>query len=329
MREAAPAFVDEVTFKADSSGEKHTLVVINAPSMTRIDAPDDRFSILYNPATQYYIGLEMSNYTYWEFSWPVVRKAVEGTSRYATRLRDMGPELMEEDAVTPPATSSVALTGTEAGPTDSVGGDDSGYVWRTTIEKKQIAGFTCQHWIGETVAGETIDAWCTAGLQPPLERAIATLKEINEPMALVPVRELVPPLVFVAWSTLTKGGVTPIEMKWGGDADANRFAFVSAKTAGGQGQLFPDPESLSPNHPSLDGRHRQSEGDRNPTRPERGAIGHRALYPLADALAVWQASGHARGLRAGLPAGNRGHSFCRVNPRRLSADRQARPAQPG
>jgi hypothetical protein len=242
-RPAAPAFLDAVTFKGDADGERHTLTVMDAPSLDRIDAPDDRLAVLYEPATQHYTGLESSNYTYWEFSWPAVRAAVQGTARYATRLRNIGPELMEEGALNQPATNADPLAGNSANPTDTVGGDDdqTGYVWRTTIERKRIAGFDCMHWVGETVAGESVDAWCTPGLQPPIERAMATLKEINEPMALVPVRELVPTLVFVAWKALTKAGVTPIDLKWGGEGDMNHFAFVSVKQREGKISYFQIP----------------------------------------------------------------------------------------
>ena len=243
-REAAPAFVEAVTFKAESSGDQHTLTVISAPSLVRIEAPDDRLTVIYDPAKQHYIGLENSNYTYWEFTWPEVRDAVQGSTRYATRLRDIGPTLMEENAVAPPATNSVTLgDGSGTAASDSVGGDDTGYVWHTTPEKKRIAGFDCEHYIGETVAGETIDAWCAPGLQAPIQSALATLKEMNEPMALVPIRELVPPLAFVAWGAMTKGGVTPILITWGSDANANRFAFISAKQREGKVSYFQIPSA--------------------------------------------------------------------------------------
>jgi hypothetical protein len=243
-RKAAPAFLDAVTFKVDADGEKRTLVVTDAPSLDRIDVPSDQLTVIYDPATEHYTGLETSNYTYWEFSWPAVRAAVQGTGRYAARLRDIGPALMEEGSSSQPAAASDPLAGNSVSSTDSVGGDDddSGYVWHTTVEKKRIAGFDCEHWVGETVAGETIDAWCAAGLQPPIERALATLKAINEPMALVPVREIVPPLVFVAWKTLTKAGVTPIDMTWGGEGDSNRFIFVNVKEHEGRISYFQIPD---------------------------------------------------------------------------------------
>jgi len=279
-REAAPAFVDAVTFKINSSGDQRTLTVINAPSLVRLEAPDERLSVLYDPATQHYTGLENSNYTYWEFSWPAVRDAVQGTARYAARLRDIGPELMEENAVAAPATNSDSLDGTTASPTDSVGGDDSGYIWHTTIEKKRIAGFDCLHWVGETVAGETIDAWCTAGLQPPIEQAIATLKEMNEPMALVPVRELVPPLVFVAWGALTKAGVTPIDLTWGGDTDANHFAFVSARQREGKLSYFQIPKLYRRTTlVSMDGIANQKAADTHHVQEPPPQIQHDSFLP--------------------------------------------------
>jgi hypothetical protein len=60
-------------------------------------------------------------------------------------------------------------------------------------------------------------------------------------MALVPVRELVPPLVFVAWNALTRAGVTPIALTWGGEGNVNHFEFVSAKQREGKISYFQIP----------------------------------------------------------------------------------------
>jgi hypothetical protein len=257
---AAPAFVDSVTFNIESSGDRHLLTVISAPGLVRIDAPDDRLSVIYDPATEHYIGLEHSNYTYWEFSWPEVRDAVQNTHRYAQRLQDLGPELMEENAIQPPGTSTDSTTpsalanadGTTnsatvldpnaAAATTSAGDDTTGYVWHTTIDKKRIGDYDCVHWVGETVAGEKIDAWCAPSLLPQVEKGLTILQTVNEPIALVPVRDFVPPLVFVAWRALTKGGVTPVLMTWGSDSEADRFTLVNVKQRDGKLSYFQVPK---------------------------------------------------------------------------------------
>jgi len=237
-RAAIPAYVNVVSFRVETGGERKALTLISAPRLVRIDAPDERLSVIYDPATEHYLGLETSNATFWEFSWPEVKAAVQGTARYATRLRDLGPELMTENEPTSAAPGTDSADPASGSATDSAGPDDSGYVWHTTIEHKRIAGFDCLHWVGETVAGETIDAWCTPGLQAPIESAVATLREINEPMALVPVRELVPPLIFVAWPPLTKAGVTPIDLAWGGQSDASRFTVDGIRQREGKAADF-------------------------------------------------------------------------------------------
>jgi hypothetical protein len=242
---AAPAFVDVVTFKIESGGDKEQLIVTSAPGLVRIDAPDDRMSVIYDPATEHYTGLEHSNYTWWEFTWPEVRDAVENTPRYAARLRDMGPELLEENAVAPPATNSGGSPATDSATppaSDSAGTDDFGYVWHTDPEKKRISGYDCVHWIGETVSGERIDAWCAPSLLPPVENALQTLQTVNEPIALVPVRNFMPPLAFVAWKTLTKGGVTPVMMTWGSDTEFNSILLVGAKQRDGKLSYFQIPK---------------------------------------------------------------------------------------
>lgn len=242
QRHAAPAFVDEVTFKVEADGDKRTLTVVSAPGLVRIDVPTDRMSVIYDPLTEHYTGLEHSNYTWWEFSWPEVSAAVQGSSRYFARLRDLSPELLEENNEGPaPATN--AADGTNTPPASPAAGTDtSGYIWHPTTEKKRIAGFNCVHWIGETLGGEQIDAWCAAGLQASVEHAELVLRAVNEPMALVPVRNFMPPLAFVAWDALTRGGVTPVLMTWGSDEDKNRVALVSVKQREGKLSYFEVPK---------------------------------------------------------------------------------------
>lgn len=211
---AAPAFVESVTFKIVSGGDTRVLTVTSGPSLVRIDAPNDRMSVIYDPQTEHYLGLEHSNYTWWEFTWPQVRDSVESTQRYATRLRDIGPEALSGDVAPTPAptgTNAVAAPSASA----SAGGDESGYVWQPTNERKRIDGLDCVHWTGVTVSGENIEMWCANGLIAPVEEAVAALRAVNEPMALVPVRNLVPPLVFVPWDAMKKAGVTPVLITWG------------------------------------------------------------------------------------------------------------------
>jgi hypothetical protein len=234
---AAPAFVNSVTFKIQSEGETHVLTVISGPTRVRIDEPTDRLSVIYDPQTEYYIGLEQTNDTYWDFTWPKVRDEVQASQRYAARLRDIGPEALSGDSSAP------AAADTDTPPVSSTAGtDDSGYIWHSTLDKKRIAGLDCVHWVGETLAGENIDAWCANGLLPQVAAAVATLRAINEPMALVPVRNFVPPLVFVAWDAMTKGGVTPVLISWGSGSDENRFALTEQKTRAGKVGLFEVPK---------------------------------------------------------------------------------------
>ena len=244
-REAAPAFVDEVTFHVEADGDKRVLSVVSAPGFERIDVPSDRMSVLYDPRTEHYTGLEHSNYTWWEFSWPAVRAAVQTSTRYATRLSDLGPEMLEEnnESSASPTTSTNAPAADASAPSApaATGDDQSGYVWHPTNDRKRIAGFDCVRWVGETVAGENITAWCTAGRQAVVEHAVATLRAVNEPMALVPVRNFMPPLAFVAWDALIRGGVTPVLMMWGADQDKTRVALVSVKQREGKLSYFEVP----------------------------------------------------------------------------------------
>jgi hypothetical protein len=249
---AIPSVLDVITFNIRSDGENHKLIITPTPTLLRVDAPDDGFSLIYNPATEHYFGLENRNYTYWEFSWPEVRSAVEGTKRYENRLREVGSDAL---STTPPPSPDASLPGNSAviqglldtnstnpnSPSSSSTTDDSGYTWTTTPEKKRIAGLECQHWNGQSISGEPVDAWCYPTAVPKVVSAMAQLRDINDPIALVPVRELVPPFVFEIWDSLSKGGVTPLLITWGDEQDKNRFELLSLKTREGRADLFTVP----------------------------------------------------------------------------------------
>jgi hypothetical protein len=87
-----------------------------------------------------------------------------------------------------------------------------------------------------------VEAWCYAGTIPQVQTAVAQLRAINDPIALVPVRTLVPPVVFEVYGDLDKGGVTPVSIIWGGDEDRNRFELSSIKRREGSATLFAVPK---------------------------------------------------------------------------------------
>jgi len=233
----APAFMDVVTFEFNAEGEKEKVVVTSTTARQRIDVPDDGYSVIYNPQTQFYTGLEHRNYTYWEFAWPEVRAAVQNSKRYEKHLQDLGNEGMSPDTVSPstnaPSSSSAS---------SSLGGDSSGYVWHPTLVKQRISDLDCVQWLGETESGQDIKAWCYPGLLPKLQAAVEILRTVNEPMALVPVRTVVPDTIFPVYDALVKGGVTPVLITWGDEHNLNHFRFIEARTRDGQLKLFTVPK---------------------------------------------------------------------------------------
>jgi hypothetical protein len=91
------------------------------------------------------------------------------------------------------------------------------------------------------VSGSPVEAWCCTTPLPKVHEALARLREINEPIALVPVRSLMPAFVFEVVDDLAKGGVTPIDITWGDDQEKDHFTLVSAKTREGRAKLFAVP----------------------------------------------------------------------------------------
>lgn len=235
---AVPAFVDAVSFEFNADGENHKVVVLSAPNLLRVDEPEDGYSVIYNPQTDHYTGLEHRNYTYWEFNWSEVRDAVENSKRHEERLQELGNEGLNGDSDTDSSTTNASSAATSSAGIS----DDSGYVWHPTTDHKQIADLDCVRWVGDTVSGESVEAWCYAGVLPKVQTAIDRLRAIDEPMALVPVRNIAPDFIFPVYAALFKGGVTPLLINWGDDQDKNHFRFEAAKTEEGKLSLFTVPK---------------------------------------------------------------------------------------
>ena len=239
---AAPAFLDVVSFEFNSEGEPHKIVVTSAPSLARVDETTEGYSVIYNPATDFYTGLEHRNYTYWQFSWPEIRDAVETSKRHEARLQQLNNEGLtgENDATF----STNAPDASVAPASGSAGGvsDDSGYVWRPTTDHKRIADLQCVRWISDTLSGEHVEAWCYAGPVPKVQAAIERLRVMSEPLALVPVRTIVPDFIFPVYTALIRGGVTPLLITWGDGDNKSYFRLVQVSTRDGKIALFTVPK---------------------------------------------------------------------------------------
>ena len=235
----APSVINVVTFAYYNDGQPRKVVVTTSSMLQRIDEPDDRWSFFYDPATQIYTGLEHGNFTFWTFSWPEVRGSLETSKRGEKRLQDMSLDGINPDNLSP-STNAPAATITPD-PTSLATGDDTGYVWKQTADKKRIAGLECQRWTGESVSGENCVVWCYSGPLPRVTDAVARLRESDEPITLVPIRTLVPDFIFPVYTALGKSGLVPVQINWGSGPDKGEFRLVDEKTRPYDAKLFAVP----------------------------------------------------------------------------------------
>jgi len=233
----SPSTLNVVTFQFYGDEQYRKVIVTSSSGLQRIDEPDDRWSFLYDPSSQFYTGLEHDNYTYWGFSWPEVRGALETSKRGEKRLSDMSLNGLNADnpapaTNTPPAAPDPASLAT---------GDDTGYVWKQTGEKKRIAGLECQRWTGDTISGENCVVWCYNGPLPRVTDAIDRLRETDEAITLVPIRTLVPDFIFPVYTALGKSGLVPVQINWGSGPDKGEFKLVDQKSRPYDAKLFAVP----------------------------------------------------------------------------------------
>jgi len=236
-----PGFANVVSFAYHSDGESHKVIVTSSPTRVRIDEPDDRWSFLYDPATQIFTGLEHGNYTWWTFSWPEVRTSVESSKRGEKRLQDMSLNGLSGLNSDNPAPETNAPANATPDANALATGDDSGYVWKQAGDKKRIAGLECEHWTGTSLSSGDCDVWCYNGPLPKVTEALARLRETDEPITIVPIRTLVPDFIFPVYDTLTKSGLTPVLITWGSDTTACSFRLIEQKTQPYDARLFSVP----------------------------------------------------------------------------------------
>lgn len=234
------AFADEgkvqaerMEFRVADLTEEKKIIVTLTPAKIRVDQPEDKFAFIYDVATQSYTGLELRDAHYWKFSWPEVQAAVQASKRYKRRLNDLNIEgLASYDITRPDPVETLPET--------------PQFTWRTDDKTKKIGEYDCQHWLGNNRGGKDIEAWCVGQRVGGLKENLDRLKQVNEPMALVAVRPMLPPEFFVVVDSLYKAEVSPVEIAWGDHDDRTRLTLVRIEHKEVPVSLFQVPQTYLP-----------------------------------------------------------------------------------
>lgn len=235
----APIAAQRMEFSLHDQVEEKRIIIYLTPDKIRVEQPEDKFAFIYDVATKTYTGLELRDAHYWSFSWPKVQEHVQSTKRYQRRLQDLNIEGFASYDITRPDAPA---------PSDP---DSPQFIWRPDTAKKKISGYECQLWKGENRGGKDLEAWCVEQRVGGLKENLDRIKEVNEPMALVPVRPVLPPEFFVAVDSLYKAQVTPVEVAWGGtkqsrDDDRTRLTLRSIESKQISPALFTVPKTYLP-----------------------------------------------------------------------------------
>ncbi len=99
-----PAKLRLVVFeKRDGGGPVQKVSVTLGGKYVRFDLPDDRLRVIYEPVSQSYLGLELSDATYWTFSWPKVSELIAKSARYQSRMQELSNDGLQSYAPDPSA----------------------------------------------------------------------------------------------------------------------------------------------------------------------------------------------------------------------------------
>ncbi len=231
--------LDSVSFATFSDGVNHKITVTTSRTLLRVDEPDDRWSIIYDPATQFYTGLEHGNYTYWSFSWPEVRGVVEGSKRGEKRLQDMSstasiPTTRPPPPTCPPPRPHPMPPRSPPATTPATSGNRG-------PKRSASAGSSASAGPALRSAAATASFGATTAPLPRVTAAVARLREVDEPITLVPIRTVVPDFIFPVYDALGKSGLTPVQINWGSDTEKGEFRLIEQKTRSYEAKLFTVP----------------------------------------------------------------------------------------
>lgn len=234
----APIPAQRMEFYLRDQVEGKRIIIYLTPDKIRVEQPEDKFAFIYDVPTKTYTGLELRDAHYWTFSWPKVQAHVQSTKRYQRRLQDLNIEGFASYDITRPD------------PTPTLP-ESPQFIWRTGEGKKKVSGYECQLWLGDNRGGKDLEAWCVEQRVGGLKENLDRIKEVNEPIALVAVRPVMPPEFFVAVDSLYKAQVTPVEIAWGGTKqargdDKTRLTLTSIQTKEVSPALFVVPKTYLP-----------------------------------------------------------------------------------
>jgi hypothetical protein len=231
--DAPPVEAQRLEFEQVDFSDTRKINVTLTPDKIRVDQPQDKFSFIYDVSTKTYTGLEQRDAHYWSFNWPKVQAYVQNSKRYKRRLSDLNIEgYASYDILRPDAPEPLP--------------ESPQFVWKADNQTRKISGYDCQHWIGTSKAGKTIEAWCVEQRVGGLKESLDRLKEINEPMGMVAVRPVLPPEFFVVVDSLYKAEVSPVEIAWGPKEDRTRLTLVNIQRKTVPASLFEVPNTYLP-----------------------------------------------------------------------------------
>ncbi|PTY01034.1 hypothetical protein DB346_15640 [Verrucomicrobia bacterium LW23] len=206
-------------------GEKHRLSITLSANALRVDQPDMKFALIYTPATQTYLGLEIRDARVWTFTSQEVRKITARAGAGKSRMAQYDLYSVEPGSPMAPRTPTTLTM--EPGAYETGGGgpyhgkpqpvrpaapkhsegtpDTTGSTqgnaalaavpevhvsWQATGKKRKIGKYECEEWKGESTEGDSVTAWVASGqAYPELAASFAAMR--RDMTQAVPVHKVV------------------------------------------------------------------------------------------------------------------------------------------
>jgi hypothetical protein len=165
----------------------------------RVEVPNHQFAVITDTVNEEYLGLELRDARYWQFSWKKLQIALDRSRKNADLLKT---PLVADPTPPPPAKFST-------------------YEWKKAGSQKNIDRLHCQLWETKLVDGRRLALWCTTDAEAPSPELWKNYALTQSRLSLVAVRAIGPDLPVEALASLPKEAGVPAELVDGDDEETS------------------------------------------------------------------------------------------------------------
>ncbi|CAF0704215.1 hypothetical protein [Candidatus Methylacidithermus pantelleriae] len=184
------------------NGHKEAITLWVSGKQFRVDRPAEALSVLFDPETERFTGLEHRDGRYWAFCWSKIEKLCRNTEQ-AKEIMSVSP--WPEERRSPPFY-----------PPSVQGPDRDLWHGKKLVWRPVPNGEKDQRFLWKAVDPErgSLEAWCVPSLSQEWQGIVGPVCRATRRLRIAVIRSLFPEKVITVWETLPLKAGQPVEVVW-------------------------------------------------------------------------------------------------------------------